>query len=180
MSEELDTNVTDETDVSGNTNDKSETAGNTSTDNGKTDNQEKKLTQAEVNEVVKKAKRDAENAAKIKLDKSLEGKIVLTEKERDDLIKDAVTAALKEESLKSVRAKLQAEYGLSDYQISKLEGDDEKSLKDDAEKTYGKIKKEAPLLNSGSNNNRESDVVSTLAQRTQQQLREIKNKHHVK
>lgn len=131
-----------------------ETEGQTSTDNGKTENQaEKKLTQAEVNEVVKKAKRDAENAAKLKLEKSLEGKIVLTEKERDDLIKEAVLAALKDESLKAVRSKIQAEYGLSEYQISKLEGDDEKSLKEDAEKTYGKPKKEAPNLSPGKTDN---------------------------
>lgn len=147
MSEELDTKVDATPDEQGKND--AETEGNTSTDNGKTDNQEKKLTQAEVNEVVKKAKRDAENAAKLKLEKSLEGKIVLTEKERDDLIKEAVNAALKDESLKSVRAKIQSDYGLSDYQISKLEGDDEKSLKEDAEKTYGKVKKEAPNLSPG-------------------------------
>lgn len=159
MSEELDTNTNDNTDVSGDTNDKSNVTGDTGTDNSKTDNnqEEKKLTQSEVNEIVKRAKIDAERAAKTKFDKSLEGKHIFTEEELNARVKESVDAVLKEESLKSIRVKIQTEYGLNDHQISKLEGNDEKSLKEDAEKTYGKPKKEAPKLSPGSRQPEQED-----------------------
>lgn len=172
MSEELNTNVESNTSESDGVNTDA-TAGNTGTDNSKTqDNQdtEKKLTQSEVNDIVKRAKADAERAAKTKFEKSLEGKHILTDEERDALIKDAVTSALKEESLKSVRAKLQTEFNLSDYQISKLEGDDEKSLREDAEKTYGKPKKEAPKLNPGTRQE-EKDENQSLQERLKKDIK---------
>lgn len=146
-------NVTDEADVSGQTNDKSDTTGSGADTTQKDQVEMKKYSDKDFDAFVKRKTPEIESRIKSKFDKSLEGKIVLTEKERDDLIKEAVTAALKEESLKSVRAKLQAEYGLSEYQISKLEGDDEKSLKEDAEKTYGKPKKDAPNLSPGKTDN---------------------------
>jgi hypothetical protein len=172
-------NVSDEADVSGSTNDKSDTTGSSADTTGKDQVEEKKYSDKDFDAFVKRKTPEIESRIKSKFDKSLEGKIVLTEKERDDLIKDAVTAALKEESLKSVRAKLQADYGLSEYQISKLEGEDEKSLKEDAEKTYGKIKKQAPVLN-GASDNKDGEAVSTVAQQTHQALLDLKKKYHVK
>lgn len=139
------------------------------TDNSKQDNQEKTLTQSEVNDIVKRAKLDAERAAKTKFDKSLEGKHILTDEERDALIKDAVTAALKEESLKSVRVKIKEEFGLDDYKVGKLEGDDEKSLREDAEKTYGKPKKEPPRINPGTRQ-QEQDENESRVERMKKQI----------
>lgn len=153
-----DTNdIQDTSEVEGKNTESSEGTLDTDTNNTDKHQEEKTLKQSEVNDIVKRAKQDAERAAKTKFEKSLEGKHIFTEEEKDKLIKDAVTAALKEESLKSVRTKIQSEYGLNDYQVSKLEGDDEKSLKEDAEKTYGKPKKSAPVLNGGGDTREESN-----------------------
>jgi len=132
-----------------------DTVNNVSDTTGSDNNQDtqksdaKTFTQADVNNIIKQKQAEWKTKYKAEFDKTLQGKHVLTEDELDARLKDAVTATLNEESLKSTRAQLQTEYGLSEYQISKLEGDDEKSLRADAEKTYGKPKKEAPVLNGG-------------------------------
>lgn len=179
MADEADTKVDTAPDGQGNND--VDTEGNTDTDSGKdTNNQEKKLTQSEVNEVVKRAKLDAERSAKTKFEKSLEGKHVLTEDELSAKVKESVDAALKEENLKAIRLKIKDEYGLDDYKISKLEGDDENSLREDADKTYGKPKKSAPVLNGGADNSENGEIQTTYAQRSQKQLQDIKKKFHIK
>lgn len=144
-----DANVSDEADVSGQTNDKSDVAGSGADNTSNSQVDEKKYSDKDFNDFVRRKTPELESRIKTKLEKQYEGKIILTEQERDNLIKDAITAALNEESLKAVRAKLQTEYGLNDYQVSKLEGDNEKALTEDAEKTYGKPKKVAPAVNPG-------------------------------
>lgn len=140
-------NGADNADVTGNENDKSDSTGSGADNTQNNQVIEKKYSDKDFDEFVKRKTPEIESRLKSKLEKQYEGKIILTEQERDNLIRGAVELALKEESLKSVRAKIQTEYGLDDYKVNKLEGSDEKSLREDAEKTYGKPKKDAPQLN---------------------------------
>lgn len=72
------------------------------------------------------------------------------EKERDEHVKSAVDLALKERDLRDVRKIIQAEYGLTDAQLERITGDDEQSLRDDAELLFASRKK-APVINPGGN-----------------------------
>ena len=72
------------------------------------------------------------------------------ETERDNHVKTAVDLALKERDLRDVKRTIQAEYGLTDVQLARIAGDDEKSLRTDADALFGLIKqKKAPVINSG-------------------------------
>lgn len=168
-------------DVSEDTNDNAADAGS-GADNTQ-NNQvvaEKKYSDKDFDDFVKRKTPELESRIKSKLEKQYEGKIIYDSQEAvDKLIKEAVDAALKDEQLKAVRLKIQEEYGLDEYRVSKLEGDDEKSLREDADKTYGKPKKAAPVLNGGANNT-DSQQVSPFAQQQLQRVNELKKKHHIK
>lgn len=147
MAEENITEVETAPDKQGN-NDVSTEGETVTTDAVKESQEEKKLTQAQVNEVVKAAKADAKRAAKVEFDKSLTGKLVFTEEELSAKISEALEGYKKEQTLVSVREKIKTEYGLSDEQTARLSGEDEKSLKADADLLFGSFKKkDAPKLN---------------------------------
>ena len=109
----------------------------------------KTFTQSQIDDIVKGAKKDAKASAKKEFDSSLEGKKVFTEEELTTYVKTAVDAAIADKQLENVKLSIQSEYGLSDVQIARLQGDTEKALKEDAELIYGKPKKKAPILNTG-------------------------------
>lgn len=74
------------------------------------------------------------------------------EKERDEHVKSAVELALRERDLRDVRKSIQAEYGLTDAQLERISGDDEQSLRDDADLLFASLKqKKAPVINPGGN-----------------------------
>lgn len=74
------------------------------------------------------------------------------EKERDEHVKGAVELALRERDLRDVRKSIQAEYGLTDAQLERISGDDEQSLRADAELVFASLKqKKAPVINPGGN-----------------------------
>lgn len=152
----------------------------TDTSNQNKDQEEKKLSQSEVNEVVKRAKQDAERAAKTKFDKTLEGKHVLTEDELSAKVQEAVKAALAEKEASITREKLQTEYNLTEKQIAVVASGDEKEMRKEIEELFGKPKKEAPVLNGGSETNNDVQKPSTFAEKSRQQINELKKKHHIK
>lgn len=143
------TKVSDNTDVSGDTNDKTDTTGSDTNQNTqKTD--AKTFTQDELNNIIKQKQAEWKSKYKTEFEKTLEGKLVLTEEDRDKLVKDAVTTALKERDLQHVKSTIKTEYKLSDEQLAVLDGSDEKELRKHAETLFGAMKKkEAPVLKTG-------------------------------
>lgn len=80
------------------------------------------------------------------------------EKDKDKAIADAIEAYKAEAALVAVKESIKSEYGLTDEQVARLSGDDEKSLKDDASKIFGAFrKKDAPNLNPGNKTTTNSD-----------------------
>lgn len=122
----------------------------TGTTQSQAKSEEKMLSQSEVNKLVAKARQEGRDSGKLTALKDFEGKHVLTEDELDTRLKAAVDIALKERDLADVKRAIQSEYGLTDAQLSKLNGDDEKSLRSDAETTFGALKqKKAPDIKTG-------------------------------
>lgn len=155
-------NETTNSDVTAKENDKVELTGGTETNSNETNGNKETKTfiQEEVDRIVKSAKADAEKSARTKFDKSLEGKLVLTEDDIATIRKEAIEAALKEKELATVKETIKTERKLNDYQVSKLEGNSVEELLADAEKTYGPIKKLAPILNLGNSADEDSTNVS--------------------
>jgi hypothetical protein len=155
-----DTTVT-ETERTGENTDVTTGNGDTATPN--TDKQEKMLPQTEVNKLIAKARSEGRDSGRQALLKEYEGKHVFTDEERDAFVKAAIDTALKERDLVDVKRAIQTEYGLTDAQLAKLGGDDEKSLRADAETTFGVLKqKKAPIVNPGTTTNtseEDSDVI---------------------
>jgi sugar-specific transcriptional regulator TrmB len=141
------TNASTNTDVTGQEeNDNVETAGS-DTQTALPTEGEKKFTQADLDSVIKRKQAEWREKYKREFDKALEGKRVLTEDELTTAINAAVTARETELALQNVKAAIKAEYQLSDEQVERLAGDDEKALRADAEKIFGAFKKkDAPNL----------------------------------
>ncbi len=121
--------------------------------------EDRRFNQADVDAIVKRAKADAKAAAKRDYDKSIEGKRIFSEDELathvQEAIQTAVESALKERELETVKAALKDEYSLSDLQVARLSGDDEKALRADADLLFGAMKtKKAPNLIPGGNEER--------------------------
>lgn len=143
-------NTNDDTkpDEQGNNDVSTEGSGGTATPN--TEKQVKTLTQEEVNRLVAKAREEGRKSGKDAALKEYEGKQVLTEEDLDKIRKEAAEHALKERDLRDVKKAIQAEYGLNDAQIERISGDDEKSLREDADLLFGALKqKKAPVITPG-------------------------------
>lgn len=146
MSDDNNTNVNDNNDVSG-TNDKSNTKGD-GTDSGK-DNQEKTFTQKEVNAILKRAKLDTEKEIKVKLEKNLEGKTVLTDDDLEALKKEWRKEAEKDAALNNKRNEYKSR-GLTDAQLAVIQVEKPEDFDAKVKELYGPLlKKEVPVLNSG-------------------------------
>ncbi len=141
------------------------TTGNTGdgTDTSNQKSQEKTLTQTEVNAILKRAKLDAEKDAKVKFEKNLEGKTVLS----DDDLKTLKSEWEKEYSVKAQIQSKRAEYkakGLTDIQLDAISVDKPDDYDKRVTDLYGALlKKDAPVLNGGnSNKDNSSDANRTL------------------
>lgn len=145
-----DTKDTLEQDEPGQNDSVSEGQGGTA-DADKNKQEEKKFTQAELNEIVKRAKRDAENAAKTKWDKTLEGKHIFTEEDLTKLRGDWETDYKTQSAIAIKRAEFKGK-GLTDEQLDVIPGDSADDYAKNAERLFGSLlKKQAPVINSGSN-----------------------------
>lgn len=112
--------------------------------------QEKTIPESQANKIAGKARAEGREAGKQAALKELEGKLVLTEAEYEAKVNEAVANALKQQGLVEVKRSIQTEYGLTDAQLAKLAGDDEKSLRADAEATFGALKQKLPpVVNPG-------------------------------
>lgn len=157
-----------------------ESTGADTTDNSKDKSQEeKKLTQSEVNEIVKRAKADAERAAKSKFEKGLEGKSVLTEDDVNKLRKDIETEVRTKIAMENKRAEYKAK-GLSDVQLDTVQVEDIKDYDKRVNELFGVLlTKDAPVLNGGKNND-ESNGSSSFLQRQQAKLQKMKKENYLK
>lgn len=123
------------------------------------DNQTPKVdeTQTKIDAAIKarlaEEKRRYESAKTKAIEEALAVAKTEWETERDTHVKTAVDLALKERDLRDVKRTIQAEYGLTDIQLERISGDDEKSLRTDAELLFGLLKqKKAPVISSGGSN----------------------------
>jgi len=150
------------------------------TDNSKQNSQEKTLTQTEVNEIVKRAKADAERAAKSKFEKGLEGKSILTEEEKQKLITDIETEVRTKIAMENKRAEYKAK-GLSDVQLDAIQVDKPEDFDKRVSDLYGALlKKDAPVLNGGKNSDVTGNAPSTFLQLQQEKLSKMKKEYHLK
>jgi hypothetical protein len=113
-------------------------------------------TQAKIDAAVKARlaeEKRRSDAARVKaIDEALNTAKTEWEKERDEHVKTAVELALKERDLRDVRKTIQTEYGLTDAQLERISGDDETSLRADAELLFASLKqKKAPIITPGGN-----------------------------
>lgn len=158
MAEENDTNVSDDTDVSGNTNDKSDNTGS-DTDNTQK-NQEKTLTQTEVNSLLKHKQAEWRTKYLKEFEKTLEGKQVLSDDELKKLRTDIETNVKQSIALETKRAEYKAK-GLSDVQLDTVQVDKIEDYEKRVNELFGALlKKDAPVLNGG-NSNKDSDSNDT-------------------
>jgi hypothetical protein len=134
-------------------------------------NQEKTLTQTEVNAILKRAKLDAEKSAKTKFEKNLEGKTVLS----DDDLKTLKSEWEKEYSVKAQIQNKRAEYktkGLSDVQLDAISVEKPEDYDKRVSELYGALlKKDAPILTGGnSGKDTDSNDISRLNEKLRQGL----------
>lgn len=150
------------------------TGGDTNTNKS---GEDKKFTQADVDNIIKRKQSEWKEKYRKEFDKTLEGKLVLTEEEITARVNTELEAYKTEQALVAVKNAIKAEYGLSDEQVSRLQGDTEKALKEDAEKLFGAFKKkDAPRLVAGGTTTTpaETNVVSRLREKLQADLEKKK------
>lgn len=127
-------------------------------DTSKDNKQEKTLTQSEVNEIVKRAKADAERAAKSKFEKGLEGKVVLTEDERNQLRSDVEKEVRTQIALETKRNEYKAK-GLTDAQLDVIKVEKAEDFDKAVTDLFGALlKKDAPLLSGGKKDSTDSET----------------------
>lgn len=112
---------------------------------------EKDENQIKIDRIVKEAKKSAEQATRIKLQKEMEGKVIF---ENEDAFNTKINELRQnwenETKLNSVRNAIKDEYNLTDKQLAVLDGDDEESLRTNANELFGALKKkDAPKINPG-------------------------------
>lgn len=157
MAEILD-NSTDKADVSDDTNDKSVDAGigdkeKDSNQNNKVE--EKKYSDKDYNDFVKRKTAELSSKAEEKHKKSLEGKLILTQEELDaktaEIAKNAVEAYKKESALAAKRESYKAK-GLTDAQLDAISVDKVEDYDKRVTELFGALlKKEPPVLHSNNN-----------------------------
>lgn len=142
----------------------------------------KTFTQDELDRIVKARLAEKEKTLKTKFEKDLEAKIAAAreeaQKELDKLVEDRIQARQAEEALKTTRAALMDEYGLSEDQAARLQGETADDLKQDAEKIYGAFKttqRKPPIIKTGEGAGG-SQSVTDLSKMTPAQIRENRSK----
>lgn len=154
---DIDTNVTSTPDEPG-TND--EGIKGTQTQRVQTEETPKTFTQEDVNKLVQARLAEKERTLKTKHEKELESKIAAAredaQKELDKLVEDRVTARLAEQELTKTRTAIMEEFGLSEDQAARLQGETPDALEADAEKVFGAFKQlprpKPPILKPGEGN----------------------------
>jgi hypothetical protein len=170
MSEEL-TDVETTPDGQGNNDVSTEGDGSTTSKTGV----EKKFSQQDIDAIIKRKQAEWRDKSKRDFEKSLEGKLVLTETELHEKVNAALDDYRKEQTLVAVRQTIKNDFGLTDDQIARLTGDTEKALREDAEKIFGVLKKkEAPKLRAGGGGTTvtETTVVDRLRSKLRSDLKE--------
>lgn len=113
------------------------------------------FTQTELDTILKSRLAEHGRTLKTKHEKELEAKIAetiaTTQADLDKLVEDRVNARLAEQELTKTRISLSAEYGLSEEQASRLQGDTPDALAKDAETIYGSLKQlpKPPIIKTG-------------------------------
>lgn len=120
---------------------------------------EKLLSQSEVDKLVGKARTEGRQAGKQDALKTYEGKKVFdTEDALEEYVNQRINAYKEEQKLVNVKQSIKNEYGLTDVQLARLSGDDEESLRKDADELFGALKKkDAPKFNTGTSNDESDD-----------------------
>lgn len=146
------TNVTATPDEPG-TNDAGTEGAQTAGANSGTD---KTFTQADLDRILQSRLAEKERTLTSKFEKDLAAKLAATreeaQKDLDKLVEERITARQAEAAVKAARASLMNEYGLSEAQAARLQGETADALKQDAEQIYGAFKAarpKPPILKAG-------------------------------
>jgi hypothetical protein len=110
---------------------------------------EKVFKQTDVDGIVKD--RLGRQQAKLAADfeKKLEAALAEKDAALEAVIQQRVDSALADRALADTKANLAAEYGLSEAQLARLQGDTPETLREDALAVFGPLKKQAPILPTG-------------------------------
>ena len=110
---------------------------------------EKVFKQAELDGIVKT--RLERQATKLNGDwqKKLDEALATKDTELEGVIQHRVDPALAERALADTKATIAAEFGLSEAQLARLQGDTPEALREDATAVFGPLKKQAPKLPTG-------------------------------
>jgi hypothetical protein len=115
----------------------------------------KSFTQEDVDRIVKARLAEHSKTAKSKHEKDLEAQIAAAREEAskdlEKTVEERVNARLAQQELTKTRTSLSAEYGLSEEQANRLQGDTPEALAKDAEKIYGALKQlpKPPIIRTG-------------------------------
>lgn len=108
------------------------------------------FTQEDMDRVIRQKQAEWKAKYQKEFEKTIEGKRVLTEDEIEKEFATRLESYKAEQALQTVKASIKTEYGLTEAQLERLAGANEKELRADAEKIYGVLKqKQAPKLTPG-------------------------------
>lgn len=136
---------------------------------------EKKFNQSDVDAIIKRKQAEWRDKSKKEFEKSLEGKLVLTETDVQAKVNAAIEDYKKAAALESVKVSIKANYDLTEEQVARLVGDTAEELQADAEKIYGALKKkDAPKLPTGNkpvNGIETNDPIELLNERLRKRIK---------